>query len=29
MYFWIHDIEGDNDYWHEYLEAVLPALKTE
>lgn len=27
MYYWIHDMEGDNDYWQEYLETVLPALK--
>lgn len=26
MYYWLHDMEGDNDYWQEYLEAVLPAL---
>lgn len=29
MYYWIHDMEGDNDYWQEYLEMVLPALKKE
>lgn len=29
MYYWLHDMEGDNDYWQEYLEAVLPALKKE
>lgn len=29
MYYWLHDMEGDNDYWQEYLEAVLPALKEE
>ena len=27
MYYWIHDMEGDNDYWKEYLETVLPGLK--
>lgn len=27
MYYWIHDMEGDNDYWQEYLEIVLPGLK--
>ncbi len=27
MYFWIHSICGDNDYWQEYLEKVLPGLK--
>lgn len=27
MYYWLHDMEGDNDYWQEYLETVLPALK--
>lgn len=29
MYYWLHDMEGDNDYWQEYLETVLPALKKE
>lgn len=29
MYYWLHDMEGDNDYWHEYLDAVLPVLKKE
>ncbi|MDF2857392.1 MAG: hypothetical protein K0Q87_3243 [Neobacillus sp.] len=29
MYYWLHDMEGDKDYWHEYLEMVLPALKKE
>lgn len=29
MYYWLHDMEGDNDYWQEYLETVLPALKME
>ena len=29
MYYWIHDMEGDNDYWQEYLDTVLPALKKE
>lgn len=29
MYYWIHDMEGDNDYWPEYLEMVLPDLKKE
>lgn len=24
MYYWLHDMEGDNDYWQEYLEMVLP-----
>ena len=28
MYYWLHDIEGDNEgYWQAYLEAVLPALE--
>ena len=27
MYYWIHDIEGDKEYWQEYLEKVLPDLK--
>lgn len=29
MYYWLHDMEGDNDYWQEYLKKVLPALKNE
>jgi len=30
MYYWLHDIEGDDDgYWQEYLKAVLPAIKKE
>ncbi|WP_010245803.1 hypothetical protein [Acetivibrio cellulolyticus] len=29
MYYWLHEMEGDNDYWQEYLEAVLPGLKME
>ncbi|MDD7794787.1 hypothetical protein [Clostridium sp. 'White wine YQ'] len=29
MYYWLHDMEGDNDYWYEYLDVVLPALKKE
>lgn len=29
MYYWLHDMEGDNDYWQEYLVTVLPALKKE
>lgn len=29
MYYWLHDMEGDNDYWQEYLETVLPALNKE
>lgn len=27
MYYLLHDMEGDSDYWQEYLEMVLPALK--
>ena len=27
MYYWLHDIEGDREYWKEYLDAVLPDLK--
>lgn len=27
MYYWLHDMEGDDDYWQEYLEAVIPVLK--
>lgn len=26
MYSWLNDIYGDDDYWHEYLEKVLPEL---
>ncbi|CAI3366720.1 hypothetical protein CIRMBP1315_00572 [Enterococcus cecorum] len=29
MYYWLHDMEGDSDYWQEYLEKVLPGLKRE
>ncbi len=30
MYYWLHDMVGDDEgYWHEYLEAVLPALNKE
>lgn len=29
MYYWLNDMDGDKDYWQEYLEAVLPALKKE
>lgn len=29
MYYWLHDMEGDNDYWQEYLEIVLLGLKRE
>lgn len=29
MYYWLHDIEGDKEYWQEYLEAVLSAIKKE
>lgn len=29
MYYWLHDMEGDNDYWQEYLEAVLSSFKKE
>lgn len=27
MYFWLHEIVGDEGYWQEYLEKVLPSLK--
>jgi len=27
MYCWLHEIESDDDYWKEYLDAVLPKLK--
>ena len=23
MYYWLHDMEGDNDYWQEYLGKVV------
>ena len=26
MYYWLHDMEGDDDYWYEYLNKVLPFL---
>lgn len=26
MYYWLNDMEGDNDYWQEYIDGVLPAL---
>jgi len=30
MYYWLHDMEGDDDgYWQEYLEKVLPLLNKE
>ena len=29
MYYWLHDMEGDKEYWQEYLEAVLSAIKKE
>lgn len=30
MYYWLHSIVGDDEnYWNEYLEKVLPALKHE
>ncbi|WP_346427627.1 hypothetical protein [Gracilibacillus sp. YIM 98692] len=28
MYYWIHDIEGDENYWQEYLEKTLPYLNS-
>jgi hypothetical protein len=27
MYFWIHEFDGDDDYWQEYLGKVLPTIK--
>lgn len=27
MYYWLHDMEDDNDYWQEYLDAVLPPIQ--
>ncbi|NJD02046.1 MAG: hypothetical protein FIA99_05500 [Ruminiclostridium sp.] len=29
MYYWIHDFSGDQEYWQEYLEKVLPSLSKE
>jgi hypothetical protein len=30
MYYWLHDMVGDDEgYWQQYLETVLPALKKE
>lgn len=26
LYCWLHRIEADDEYWHEYLNAVLPSL---
>lgn len=26
MYYWLNDMEGDDEYWQEYLEKVLPNL---
>ncbi len=28
MYYWLHSVEGDNDYWQEYLEKTLPSLQS-
>ncbi len=25
-YYWFHDMKGDNCYWQEYLEMILPKL---
>ncbi len=27
MYFWLHEMEGDDDYWQEYLGKVLPEVR--
>jgi hypothetical protein len=27
MFFWLHSIYGDESYWQDYLEKVLPSLK--
>jgi hypothetical protein len=27
MYYWLHQMEGNGDYWQECLEKVLPGLK--
>jgi hypothetical protein len=26
MYFWIHEFDGDDGYWQEYLQRVIPAV---
>lgn len=28
LYYWLHDMDGDDNYWQEYLDKVLPALST-
>ena len=27
MYFWLHEFDGDDEYWEEYLQKVLPAAR--
>jgi len=27
MYYWLHEIYGDLDYWDEYLLKVLPGIE--
>jgi hypothetical protein len=27
MYYWLHRIEGDENYWDEYVERILPFLQ--
>jgi len=29
MYYWLHSMEGDEEYWPDYLEIVLPSIKKE
>lgn len=29
MYYWVHNIDGEEEYWQEYLEKTLPSLKKE
>lgn len=29
MYYWLHSLEGETDYWQEYLDKVLPSLNKE
>lgn len=28
MYCWLHEIDGDEDYWQEYINKVLPSIPT-
>ncbi|WP_353050381.1 hypothetical protein [Bacillus sp. ISL-45] len=29
MYYWLHELNGDEDYWQEYLSKTLPYLQSE